>query len=112
MGLFKNNYNSKSLGVTLPTAYAVLNELVLKGNNCRAIFVIQKDRNSTTSLKPVDKVEISFVWDRKTDLAKMAYEKSKTQKIKTYDYEKINEQGYPQEIETDGVLNGWFDDYV
>lgn len=104
MGLTKNNYYSKNTGVTLPTAYAILKDLVLNGNRARAIFVIQSSRENTTLLKPIDKVEIYFDWDRKSDLVKMAYEKAKTQKLEVIDGELI--------IEKYGMLYGWYDDIV
>ena len=104
MGLYKREYTSKSTGITLPTAYAVLKDLVLNGDKARAIFVIQSSRETTKTLKPIDKVEVNFEWDRKQDLAKMAYEKAKTQIVKDYDHERLIE------IEDKGVLYGWEDD--
>lgn len=105
MGLIKNNYYSENTGVTLPTAYAILKDLVLNGNRARAIFVIQSSRENTTLLKPIDKVEIYFDWDRKSDLAKMAYETAKSQKEEIYDGNLL--------IETiEGVLYGWQDNKV
>ena len=108
MGLIKNNYFSKSTGLTLPTAYAIIKDLVLNGNNGRAIFVIQSSRNATQNYKPIDKVEIPFVWDRKTDIAKLAYETAKTQKIKEQVFDELS--GEYKEIEKEGVLYGWTDD--
>lgn len=110
MGLIKNNYYSQSTGITLPTAYAVIKDIVLNGNNGRAIFVIQSSRNATENFKPIDKVEVPFVWDRKTDIAKLAYETAKTQKIRNYEYNKS--LGVDIEEEKEGVLYGWEDDIV
>ena len=104
MGLIKNNYYSKNTGVTLPTAYAILKDLVLNGNKARAIFVIQSSRENTTLLKPIVKVEIYFDWDRKSDLAEMAYETAKTQKEEIYN-------GDLKETR-EGVLYGWQDNKV
>jgi hypothetical protein len=70
------------------------------------VFVIQQSREATTKYEPLDRVEVSFEWDRKTDLAKMAYEKAKTQMVTKYD-----EQTH-KEVEVEGVLFGWEDDYV
>lgn len=108
MGLIKNNYFSKSTGLTLPTAYAIIKDIVLNGNNGRAIFVIQSSRNATQNYKPIDKVEIPFVWDRKTDIAKIAYETAKTQKIKERVFDELS--GEYKEIEKEGILYGWTDD--
>ena len=104
MGLIKTNYVSKSTGVTLPVAYAVLKDLVLNGNNARAIFVVQSSRETTKTFKPIDKVEVYFTWDRKSDLAKMAYEKAKTQIV----VDLIENT----ETKTEGVLYGWEDDII
>ena len=104
MGLYKREYTSKSTGITLPTAYAVLKDLVLNGNNARAIFVVQSSRDATKTLKPIDKVEVYFTWDRKSDLAKMAYEKAKTQIF----VDLIGDT----ETKTEGVLYGWEDDII
>ncbi len=108
MGLIKNNYFSKSTGLTLPTAYAIIKDIVLNGNNGRAIFVVQSSRNATQNYKPIDKVEIPFVWDRKTDIAKVAYETAKTQKIKEQVFDELS--GQHKEIEKEGILYGWTDD--
>lgn len=110
MGLIKNNYFSKSTGLTLPTAYAILKDLVLNGNNARAIFVIQSSRNATENFKPLDKVEVRFEWDRKTDIAKLAYETAKTQRIK----EEVYNEKFDSFVveERDGVLFGWNDDKI
>ena len=106
MGLIKTNYVSKNTGITLPTAYAVLKDLSLEGENARATFVIQSSREATQSLTPIDKVTIPFKWDRKTDLAKMAYQKAKTQKFTYTDYKtKAN-------FDVEGTLYGWNDDIV
>jgi hypothetical protein len=110
MGLIKNNYFSKTTGLTLPTAYAIIKDIVLNGNNRRAIFVIQSSRNATQNYKPIDKVEIPFVWDRKTDIAKVAYDTAKTQIIKETVFDK--EKGQEIEVESCGVLFGWIDDKV
>ena len=110
MGLKTTNYVSKQTGITLPTAYAVIKDLVLNGNSGRAIFSIQASREATQTLKPIDKVEVHFTWDRKTDSAKMAYETAKTE-TKTVD--KLNEKGEPYtEVVGYGTLYGWEDDIV
>lgn len=110
MGLFKYNYVSKSTGVTLPTAYAVIKDIVLNGENGRAIFVIQSSRENTKTFKPIDKVEVKFVWDRKSDIAKVAYETAKTEVLTREEYNlKTNETVI---IKEQGLLYGWLDDIV
>ena len=110
MGLTTENYVSKSTGITLPVAYAVLKDLVLNGNNGRAIFAIQATREATQNLKPIDKVEVRFTWDRKTDPAKMAYETAKTEEIIITEYDDEKDE-IVRETEY-GTLYGWQDDIV
>ena len=110
MGLKTTNYVSKSTGITLPTAYAKIKDLVLNDNMGRAVFAIQASREAVDAFKPIDKVEIYFTWDRKTDLAEMAYTAAKTQ-VKTIDkYDEEAHQMTTEEIP--GILFGWEDDKV
>ena len=107
MGLIKIGYQSKSTGVYMPTAYAKLKNLVLESNdNVRAVFVVQSNRENANLYKPMDEVTIYFKWDRKADLAKMAYEKAKTQTVKAYNDETNTVE------EEQGLLYGWDNDIV
>ena len=111
MGLKTNNYVSKSMGIHLPVAYAVLRNLVIEANNqARAVFAIQTDRENAKKYTPVDKVEVLFEWDRKTDPAKMAYEKAKTEthEVTRWDGEKQEEYTVTEY----GTLYGWENDIV
>jgi hypothetical protein len=111
MGLKTNNYVSKSTGIVLPEAYAILTNLIVESNNnARAIFAIQSSREATKQYKALDKVEINFTWDRKTDPAIMAYETAKTQTIKLEKYNEVTGEFVPT-IEF-GTLYGWQDDKV
>ena len=93
MGLKTTNYVSKSTGITLPTAYAVLTNLIIEANNqARAIFAVQSTRENAKNYRPIDVVQVYFTWDRKTDPAKMAYEAAKNKEL--------------------GVLYGWENDIV
>lgn len=111
MGLTTENYVSKSTGITLPKAYAVLTNLIVETDNrARAIFAIQSSREATKQFKAIDKVEVHFTWDRKTDPAKQAYETAKTEvkEVETglyADEKAITEKEY-------GTLYGWQDDIV
>ena len=110
MGLKTTNYVSKSTGLLLPEAYAVLKNLVIESNNStRAIFAVQTSREATQTLKPIDKVEVHFTWDRKTDPAKLAYE---TAKAETRTFEKYDEKGEPYTETEYGTLYGWDNDIV
>lgn len=106
MGLKTTNYVSKSTGLTLPTAYAKIKDLVLNGNNGRAIFAIQSTREAVENYQAIDKVEVRFVWDRKSDIAKTAYEAAKTQTIEKHNYET------GETVTENGVLFGWQNDIV
>lgn len=111
MGLKTENYVSKSTGITLPKAYAVLKNLVIETDNrARAIFAVQASRENAQSYKAIDKVEVRFTWDRKTDPAKQAYE---TAKAETSTFEKYDEEKKEVvEVVEYGTLYGWKNDIV
>jgi hypothetical protein len=112
MGLKTTNYVSKSTGLVLPEAYAVLKNLVIETDNrARAIFAVQASRENAQTYQAIDKVEVRFMWDRKTDPAKMAYEEAKVQvELETV----YNENGTVKErkVKEYGTLYGWEDDIV
>lgn len=112
MGLKTTNYVSKSTGITLPTAYAVLGDLVVnrRTNNARAVFLIQANRENAENFKPLDEVTVYFTWDRKTDPAKMAYETAKTEVI----VEDVYEENILDAVKVTkyGTLYGWEDDII
>lgn len=109
MGLKSNNYVSKSMGIALTNAYAILSTLIVeKDNSVRAIFSIQASRERTKNYQPIDKVEVRFEWDRKSNPVEMAYAKAKEQieSVEVYNEatgEVITETKY-------GTLYGWQDD--
>lgn len=110
MGLKTKNYVSKSTGVVLPEAYAVLKNLIIETDNrARAVFAIQASRENAQNYKAIDTHEIRFVWDRKTDPAKMAYALAKLQ---TEEIEKYDEDGNVSVETVQSLLNGWEDDIV
>lgn len=112
MGLKTENYVSKSTGITLPEAYAILGDLVVNRctNNARAVFLIQASRENAENYKPLDEVTVHFTWDRKTDPAKQAYE---TAKAETRTFEKYDEEKKEVvEVVEYGTLYGWEDDMV
>ena len=109
MGAMIENYKVEKLGITLPNAYAILKDLTIKGDSVTAHFAIQSTRENARHLQPLEVKTEHFKWDRKTDIAKMAYEKAKGQTTqKDYDYVEC------KEVETivNGCLYGWKDDYV
>lgn len=111
MGLKTENYVSESTGLTLGKAYAVLKNLIIESDNrARAIFAVQATRENAEKYKPIDKVEIYFTWDRKTDPAKAAYEAAKTDTKVVYSYDEITREMV--EEQKHGTLYGWEDDIV
>ena len=110
MGLKTTNYVSKSTGLVLPEAYAVLTNLIVESNNsARAIFAVQASRENAQVYRALDKVDVFFMWDRKTDPATMAYEAAKVQvELETV----YNENGTVKErkVKEYGTLYGWEDD--
>ena len=110
MGLKTKNYVSKSTGLILPEAYAVLKNLIIETDNrARAIFAVQASRENAQNYKAIDTHEIRFEWDRKTDPAKMAYALAKLQ---TEEVEKYDGNGNITVETVKGLLNGWEDDFV
>ena len=57
MGLYKENYESKKLGITLPRAYAYITDFKLKESGGktygRAIFAIQTSREACVEKEPM-----------------------------------------------------------
>ena len=112
MGLKTTNYVSKETGLPLDEAYAVLTNLIVESNNsARAIFAVQSSRENAQTYRALDKVEVRFMWDRKSNPAEMAYEAAKKQVFLETEY---NENGTVKErkVKEYGVLYGWEDDYV
>lgn len=112
MGLKTTNYYQKDTDQLLPVAYASIGDLVVNRytNNVRAIFLIQTTRENSLGKKPLDEAKIEFVWDRKSDPVKTAYEIAKKQ---TFVVETPNEiTGEKNPTVELGKLYGWQDDIV
>lgn len=82
MGLKKQNYESKKLGITLPEAYAYITDFKLKESGGktygRAIFAIQTSREACVSKAPIEEVVLeSIELDRSKNVLAQAYEKMK-----------------------------------
>jgi hypothetical protein len=91
MGLQSFNYEVKQIGQTLPMAYAMLHSVNQVKNSVVATFAIYKDRESADKYQPLETKKIHFNWDRKTDVAKQAYEIAKKE---------------------GGIFEGWIDHIV
>jgi hypothetical protein len=97
------------MGIALTNAYAILSTLIVeKDNSVRAIFSIQASRERTKNYQPIDKVEVRFEWDRKSNPVEMAYAKAKEQVIVEEVYEENAFE--PTHITKYGLLYGWQDD--
>ena len=77
MGLKKNNHEVKSIGITLPAAYAQVREIRLHGMECTAVIYIHKDRESVATFAPIDQRTIYFAFDRSKNLLEQIYAKAK-----------------------------------
>lgn len=68
------NYKTK-LGNVLPEAYCLIDEITKykKSNTIVVKFVVQSSRENALTLDPFEEHTVNFVWDRKTDIATMAY---------------------------------------
>lgn len=109
MGLKTYNYEIKELGITIPTAYAVIKKLIIDGKIGTAHFAIQSDRDSATNKQPLEIKKFMFAVDRNTNPYETAYVESKKM-VKGSEW---NEQTQEYEIvEKDGIFTGWEDDIV
>lgn len=112
MGLYKENYESKKLGITLPKAYAYITDFKLKelGGKTygRAIFAIQTSREACVGKEPIEEVILESVeLDRNKNVLAQAYEKMKEGST----YEAINpETGKKEVIKLGMPFYGWSDD--
>ena len=108
MGLKKTNYEIKSLGITLPEAYAIVKNLVINGESARADFAVQASRESASNLKPLEVKTLHFKVDRNTNPYVTAYLESKKPKIVDGVW---NEQSKTYETAVQaGIFTGWEDD--
>lgn len=112
MGLFKENYESKKLGITLPKAYAYITDFKLKeaaGRTYgRAIFAVQTSREACVNKAPIEEVVLeSIELDRSKNVLKQVYDKMKEGET----HEIINpETGKKETVEFGMPFYGWSDD--
>lgn len=114
MGLYKENYESKKLGITLPKAYAYITDFKLKESGGktygRAIFAIQTSREACVEKEPIEEIILESVeLDRNKSVLAQAYEKMKEGST----YETINpETGEKETVESGMPFYKWQDDIV
>lgn len=109
MGLKTTNYEVKSTGAVLPNAYAIIDKIANEKNSVTVQFGIYASREKSNEYSPEETKQIHFVWDRKSDIAKTAYELAKGQEIIE---EENPETGKVETITVNGILYGWDDDIV
>lgn len=109
MGLKTTNYVSKKLGITLPSAYALVTELKMSGGYGTAEFSIQTSRDAAINLPAIEKVKIDFAVDRNESLMKTAYKKA-TEKYISKHIDPVT--GEEVTIETGMFFKDWTDDLV
>ena len=97
MGLKTTNYKLSDFGIVLPEAYSLLMKLEYVANDVfNATFNVHVSRELVKREKPLERKTFSFKWDRKSDIVKTAYNKSK---------EKF-------EDDTNNIFTGWEDDII
>ena len=112
MGLYKENYESKKLGITLPKAYAYITDFKLKESGGktygRAIFSIQTSREACVEKEPIEEVILESVeLDRNKNVLAQAYEKMK--EGSTYEVE--DPITHEKQVVSSGMpFYGWSDD--
>ena len=110
MALKKANYEVKGLGITLPEAYAVIRDMVIRGGYGEATFYVQNSpRENAFNLQPIETVKIAFAVNRLENPFTTAYNKAKErQVIKTVD----PVTGEEKEVVTGMPFKDWEDDIV
>ena len=108
MGFKTTNYRIDELGITLPTAYAVIKSLDIKNDTATVVFAIQTSRHNAMNIAPIITKKYSFRVDRKENPYETAYKLTKNQ-VK-YIHKDVN--GVEKEQVTPGMFTGWDDDIV
>ena len=67
MGLRKQNYEIKELGVTLPTAYALIKNLDIDGSSGVAKIVVQQSRDLALTKEALEEVDIHFIINNRNE---------------------------------------------
>ena len=110
MGLKTTNYEVKKLGIVIPTAYAIIKDLHIKGEYARADFIIQSNRTSTADKEPLEVVKVEFGLNRNESPFITAYKTAKGQHYENKYNEKTNK--VERVVVNNSVLYGWEDDIV
>lgn len=111
MGLKISNYEVKSMGVTLPTAYAVIRDITVKGEMGVATFAIHSNRELAidSTIRPYHTENVHFKVERNVNDRVTAYNKAITPYVeKQYN----NETGELEDITKYPFFYGWEKDIV
>lgn len=109
MGLKTTNYVAKNTGEVYETAYAILSNLTIKGENAEAIFSIHRDREKCFEFDPLETKRLFFTIDRNKNPYETAYQKAKEKVVqKVYN----SNARLLETLEVDGLFTGWEDDYL
>jgi hypothetical protein len=109
MGFKKTNYKLEKIGLTLPTAYALIGELKVQGERAKAVFNIHVTREEAAQKKPIEQKVLWFNVDRNENPFVTAYKKAKeSTETVTVD----EETGEEKTVEKKGIFADWTDDIV
>ena len=109
MGLKTTNYLVKETNQPLPQAYAIIENLVIKGKYARADFVVQASREATSKFKPLERVSVEFTLNRNESPFITAYKTA----TMSYEDNAINEEtGKIERVIKYNPFYGWQDDIV
>ena len=124
MGLKKTNYEVKDLGITLPTAYAVVRKLDRHGYNGYAELWVHNSRENALNKNYLEKHSVSFIIKDGKNPYEAAYEEAIKRPVRTEVYyvdpvtgEEIAERSEGAERKTreviyPAILDGWENDIV
>ena len=109
MGLKKQNYEIKELGMTLPEAYAMVKDLEIRGTQAVAKIVVQQSRDFAMSKSPIASATVRFAVNRNENPYETAYKVAKGTRIE----QRFNEETHKYEdIEIPMPFFGWEDDIL
>lgn len=111
MGLIKDNYVSKTLGITVPHAYAIVKNVSTDGPIGRATFIVQSSRENAFNYRPLDEFEIEFEVNRNESPFITAYNAAKGSTTETVvEWDAQQNQYVTHDRTVEGVFYGWEDD--
>lgn len=102
MGLKTKNYTIEEIGITLPEAYAVIDNIHIEGDRGSAEFVIQANRDNAFALDPIKRVYVPFTVNRNENPYHTAYTAAKGIKTTTVRNKTVEEKM---------PFYGWDDDF-